>query len=1047
MPNYNLNLAGVPDGTAGAALVAADGQTHSNGPGFDTINGGMFNTAGGATDGFLVIDEALPDTYSGDLDLTFISAWGAAGLSLSSNADFTESIIIQVNSAGILTVQHRTIAGGFGPTLGSANAVAGLSSGDPIPRVHYEVSPTHLLVTLGGVTVFDAAHTTNSETFNIQAYRATVAASSTSGYHVNSNVLVDPADNAKTYVEGPNILLLPANVNKTYADGEYDVVTSIINNDATTASSSSTMSVGFSMSTDSAMAHGSDHVVTVSNPPVTPTDLNTTYTNGLVSLVPTVTGTGPFTLTFPISRLDKAAGTYAWTLDIGGNTLVSDPIPYTIAANGTEHYYDTFDARTGEYEDPAFDGLTIGDNLYVVRTSGNTDYPVDISIGAYPVGEYQFWSQDQSDNRWSEEGSITVTAAANNPATGLPAISGNAVEGQTLTCDTSGIADADGLGAFSYQWYRGVAVISGATASTYTLVNGDVGSAIHVDVSFTDGQSNSEGPLSSTNTAVVTAAPDTTDPVITLLGSSNITIAHGSTYTDAGATAVDDTDGDITGNISVTGSVDTNTLGDQVLSYDVSDAAGNAATTVTRTVTVTDQAIPSIALNGTQTVTHEAGDTYTDAGATASDAVDGDLTGSISVSGSVDSATPGSYTLDYDVSDAAGNAAVTVTRTVNVVDTTAPVITLTGPATINRSVGEVYTELGATWIDAVDGAGDAAVGGDTVDTSTEGTYTVTYDISDNAGNAATQVTRSVVVTVADVTPDQMSLGADVIDAEPGATTQRTFTITGIDPGETVNVVATGSASVSAATGQLNDQITVSLDASASLDAIVTGGVSINGVSDSFQITTRSAIGPSVAPTINTGGSTSITLTVGDTYSDPNWSASDDLGAVDVDWPAGTIDTSSAGTFTRTASATNAVDTVTADYTVTVVEPVVDYVDPREILKVAKSNDLVFLHDGSEIPETAPKSPNSIAYKGFQILGLSENEVIQQYWVLIEGQIVEPGESVNGLRYESALTNNVDRVKVLLSGGTSGLSYRLTLRFKTQHVPLDERSQDFEVKPL
>lgn len=845
-----------------------------------------------------------------------------------------------------------------------------------------------------------------------------------------------------------------------WPDGEYDVSWS---SDGTADTATSKLFVADIFEFDSPtfalrsivitnepanLTQGNDAVFEAEGFATAPTTDNTTLTSGTVVLTPSsVSVTAPYTITFPISRLDMQAGNYVWTLNVNGETIDTSSLAYIIAANGVEHYYDTFDARTGEYEDPAFDSLTIGDNLYVVRTSGDTAYPVDISIGAYPPGTYDFWSQDQNDNRWSAKGSITVTAAANNPATGLPVISGSAVEGQILTCDTSGIADDDGLGSFSYQWYRGVAAISGATASTYTLVNGDVGSAIHVDVSFTDGQSNSEGPLSSADTAVVTAAPDTTDPVITLVGSSAITIAHGSTYTDAGATAVDDTDGDITGNISVTGSVDTNVLGAHVLSYDVSDAAGNAATTVTRTVTVTDQAIPSITLNGTQSVTHEAGDTYTDAGATASDAVDGDLTGSISVSGSVDSATPGSYTLNYDVSDAAGNAAVTVTRTVNVVDTTAPVITLTGPATINRSVGEVYTELGATWIDAVDGTGDAAVGGDTVDTSTEGTYTVTYDISDNAGNAATQVTRSVVVTVADVTPDQMSLGADVIDAEPGATTQRPFTITGIDPGETVNVVATGSASVSAATGQLNDQITVSLNASASLDSIVTGGVSINGVSDSFQITTRSAIGPSVAPTINTGGSTSITLTVGDTYSDPNWSASDDLGPVDVDWPVGTIDTSSAGTFTRTASATNALSTVTADYTITVVEPVVDYVDPREILKVAKSNDLVFLHDGSEIPETAPKSPNSIAYKGFQILGLSEDEVIQQYWVLIEGQIVEPGESVNGLRYESALTNNVDRVKVLLSGGTSGLSYRLTLRFKTQHVPLDERSQDFEVKPL
>lgn len=583
--------------------------------------------------------------------------------------------------------------------------------------------------------------------------------------------------------------------------------------------------------------------------------------------------------------------------------------------------------------------------------------------------------------------------------------------------------------------------------NTYTVdVTPDEGGNIAINVGAAVAQDAAANDNTAASQVTVTyVVVDVTAPVITLLGSSNITIAHGSTYNDAGATAVDDTDGDITGNISVTGSVDTNTLGAQVLSYDVSDAAGNVATTVTRTVTVTDQAIPSIALNGTQTVTHEAGDTYTDAGATASDAVDGDLTGSISVSGSVDSATPGSYTLNYDVSDAAGNAAVTVTRTVTVVDTTAPVITLTGPATINRSVGEVYTELGATWIDAVDGTGDATVGGDTVDTSTEGTYTVTYDISDNAGNAATQVTRSVNVSALIVpTVTTQPAAQEVTEGEDA-----TFTVAFNNAVSIQWFDASDDSPLAGETGTSLVVTTVLADDGNSYYAVATSADGETAQSNTAVLTVNAVVvvGPTVAPTINTGGSTSITLTVGDTYSDPNWSASDDLGAVDVDWPAGTIDTSSAGTFTRTASATNAVDTVTADYTVTVVEPVVDYVDPREILKVAKSNDLVFLHDGSEIPETAPKSPNSIAYKGFQILGLSENEVIQQYWVLIEGQIVEPGESVNGLRYESALTNNVDRVKVLLSGGTSGLSYRLTLRFKTQHVPLDERSQDFEVKPL
>jgi uncharacterized protein YxjI len=81
---------------------------------------------------------------------------------------------------------------------------------------------------------------------------------------------------------------------------------------------------------------------------------------------------------------------------------------------------------------------------------------------------------------------------------------------------------------------------------------------------------------------------DTTAPVITRLGSSPVTIQVGSTYTDAGATALDNYDGNLTSSIVVTGSVNTAVVGTYTLSYNVSDSSGNAAVTVTRTVNVVD---------------------------------------------------------------------------------------------------------------------------------------------------------------------------------------------------------------------------------------------------------------------------------------------------------------------------------------------------------------------------------------------------------------------------------------------------------------------------
>ena len=76
--------------------------------------------------------------------------------------------------------------------------------------------------------------------------------------------------------------------------------------------------------------------------------------------------------------------------------------------------------------------------------------------------------------------------------------------------------------------------------------------------------------------------------MITLLGKDPVNIEVGTTYTDDGATSTDNYDGDITSSIVVTGTVDTDTLGTYVLSYNVSDSSSNDGVTVTRTVNVVE---------------------------------------------------------------------------------------------------------------------------------------------------------------------------------------------------------------------------------------------------------------------------------------------------------------------------------------------------------------------------------------------------------------------------------------------------------------------------
>ncbi|GAA4451173.1 DUF4347 domain-containing protein [Novipirellula rosea] len=116
---------------------------------------------------------------------------------------------------------------------------------------------------------------------------------------------------------------------------------------------------------------------------------------------------------------------------------------------------------------------------------------------------------------------IVVDATSiNDVATGQPVIAGVATQGQTLSANTSGIADADGLGSFVYQWTRDGSVIAGATSSTYTLSAADVGRAMRVSVSFTDALGSAEGPLVSnatTNVVGVNTAPVMTNTQVNVV--------------------------------------------------------------------------------------------------------------------------------------------------------------------------------------------------------------------------------------------------------------------------------------------------------------------------------------------------------------------------------------------------------------------------------------------------------------------------------------------------------------------------------------------------
>ena len=194
--------------------------------------------------------------------------------------------------------------------------------------------------------------------------------------------------------------------------------------------------------------------------------------------------------------------------------------------------------------------------------------------------------------------------------------------------------------------------------------------------------------------------------------------------------------------------------------YDVmvtaADELGNMAT-IPSTLTI-DITAPVLALVGTDPVDVNLNGVYTEEGATGTDNIDPTVT--VVVGGdTVDTSVLGNeYTVTYSATDTSGNSSE-ITRVVRIKDLEGPVLTLNGDSPMNLAVGQDYIESGATGIDNVDVSVVVTIGGDTVNTAVVGTYSVTYDAVDTAGNIATQITRIVVVSDLAVSSEQTNTPA------------------------------------------------------------------------------------------------------------------------------------------------------------------------------------------------------------------------------------------------------------------------------------------------
>ena len=231
---------------------------------------------------------------------------------------------------------------------------------------------------------------------------------------------------------------------------------------------------------------------------------------------------------------------------------------------------------------------------------------------------------------------------------------------------------------------------------------------------------------------------------------------------------------DANGSLSTTAQLDYEAAPERRARVQVKDDFNRtAAATLTIKVLDLDEVAPVITLTGDANATHEAGTTWTEPGYTAVDAVDGNLTGSATISGTVNAGTKGAYSLTYSVSDLAGNAA-SVTRVVTAQDTTSPVITLLGDANATHETETPYVDAGATWTDSVDGEGPVSATG-AVNVDVPGVYLLTYDFTDNAGNAATTVVRRVEV-MEKIPGEIMAAGLQVEENLPVGAVVATFSM-------------------------------------------------------------------------------------------------------------------------------------------------------------------------------------------------------------------------------------------------------------------------------
>lgn len=246
--------------------------------------------------------------------------------------------------------------------------------------------------------------------------------------------------------------------------------------------------------------------------------------DGTFTVTPTANFNGTVTLSYAVTDgIDSIAANQSFELaavndaPIGAASAAlvagTEDITYTISQADLLMGFSDIDGDTLSVSSLSATNGTVAPNLngsWTITPSANFNgtvtltYNVTDSKGGNVVGTQSY-----------------SLIAVNDAATGSVTITGTATEGQTLTAANT-LDDADGLGAISYQWLAGGSTISGATNSSYTLTQAEVGKTVTVTASYVDGGGTYENVTSLTTGAVQALATG-----VTLTGTATANTLNG----------------------------------------------------------------------------------------------------------------------------------------------------------------------------------------------------------------------------------------------------------------------------------------------------------------------------------------------------------------------------------------------------------------------------------------------------------------------------------------------------------------------------------------